>query len=216
MHSCLASCSVVRTADSRQGTTHKKSAMTKMGGGRYRLISRPLFIGSARQTATVEIPALNGTLASARSRQPTGSSGRRHTGRLGFKSMSSPGPGFPSHVDTRLVPSQRLRGLAGPVGCRCPGCSVRRYAAWLRSAESCPPPCSGRLMNQAAGWRGASMSIHVYQHRRSLARRSSGTMAHLSARLQVRPVVRLVVARSMVRLVARPVYLRRSPAAPGP
>ncbi len=38
----------------------------------------------------------------------------------------------------------------------------------------------------------------------------------LSARLVVRPMVRLVVARSMVRLVARPVYLRRSPAAPGP
>ncbi len=66
-------------------------------------------------------------------------------------------------------------------------------------------PCSGRLMPPAAGWRGASMSIHMYQHRRSLARRSSSTMAQLPARLVVRPMVRLVVARSMVRLVARPV-----------
>ncbi len=115
-----------------------------------------------------------------------------------------------------LVPSQRLRALAGPVGCRGPGCSVRRYVAWLRSAESGARPCSGRLMTPAAGWRAASMSIQMYQHRRSLPRRPSGTMARLSARLIVQPVVRLVVARSMVRLVARPVYLRRSPAAPGP
>ena len=87
----------------------------------------------------------------------------------------------------------------------------------LRSAESGPLPCSGRLMTPAAGWRGASMSIHhMYQHRRSLARRSRGTMAQLSVRFVVRPVVRLVVARPMVRLEARPVYHRRSPAAPDP
>jgi hypothetical protein len=66
----------------------------------------------------------------------------------------------------------------------------------------------------------AVMSIHMYQHLLSLARRSSGTMAQLSAllvvRRQARPVNQLAVARPMVRLVARPVYLRRSPAAPGP
>jgi hypothetical protein len=50
-------------------------------------------------------------------------------------------------------------------------------------------------MTPAAGWCGASMSIHEYQHRKSLARRSSSTMAQLSARLVVRPVVLLVVAR---------------------
>jgi hypothetical protein len=50
---------------------------------------------------------------------------------------------------------------------------------------------SGRLMTPAAGWRGASMSIHMYQHRRSLVRRSSGTMAKLSARLVARPMVLL-------------------------
>ena len=94
--------------------------------------------------------------------------------------------------------------MFGPAVCR------------LRSAESGPQPCSGRLITPAAGWRGASMSIHMYQHRRSLARRSRGTMAQLSVRLVVRPVVRLVVARPMVRLEARPVYHRRSPAAPDP
>ena len=94
--------------------------------------------------------------------------------------------------------------MFGPAVCR------------LRSAESGPQPCSGRLITPAAGWRGASMSIHVYQNRRSLARRSQGTMAQLSVRLVVRPVVRLVVARPMVRLEARPVYHRRSPAAPDP
>jgi hypothetical protein len=93
--------------------------------------------------------------------------------------------------------------MFGPAVCR------------LRSAESGPQPCSGRLITPAAGWRGASMSIHMYQHRRSLARRSRGTMAQLSVRLVVRPVVRLVVARPMVWLEARPVYHRRSPAAPG-
>ena len=87
---------------------------------------------------------------------------------------------------------------------------------WLRSAESGPQPCSGWLITPAAGCCGASMSVHMYQHRRSLARRSRGTMAQLSVRLVVRPVVRLVVARPMVRLEARPVYPRRSPAAPDP
>jgi hypothetical protein len=41
------------------------------------------------------------------------------------------------------VPSQRLRALAGPGGCRGPGCSVRQYVAWPRSAESGPQPCKG-------------------------------------------------------------------------
>jgi hypothetical protein len=50
------------------------------------------------------------------------------------------------------VSSQWLLALAGPVGCRCPGCSVRRYVAWLRSAESGPQTCSGRFMTQAADW----------------------------------------------------------------
>ena len=90
------------------------------------------------------------------------------------------------------------------------------FCPWLRSAESGPQPCSGRLMTPAAGWRGASMSLHMYQHRRSLARRSRCTMAQLSVRLVVRPVVLLVVARPMVQLEARPVYHRRSPAAPDP
>jgi hypothetical protein len=105
-----------------------------------------------------------------------------------------------------------------------PACS-RRCVIWLRPAESGPQPCSGRLMTPAAGWRGASMSIHMYQRRRSLARRFGGTMAQpdthpptlLSFQLVTvaRPVVRLV-ARPVVRLVARPVHHRRSPAAPGP
>jgi hypothetical protein len=75
-----------------------------------------------------------------------------------------------------------------------------------------PQPCSGRLMTPAAGWRGASMPIHMYQHLLSLARGSNG----LSALFVARPVVRLAVTLPMVRLVARSVYLRRSPAAPGP
>ena len=54
----------------------------------------------------------------------------------------------------------------------------------------------------------ASMSLHMYRRLQSLARRSSGTMAQLSARIVVRPVVRLVVA--------RPVFHQESPAAPGP
>jgi hypothetical protein len=106
------------------------------------------------------------------------------------------------------VPSQRLLALAGPGGCRGPGCSVRRYVAWLQSAETGPQACSGRLMTPGAGWRGASESIHMYQHLPSLARKSSGTMAQLPAQLVARPVVRLAVARPVVRLavtVARPV-----------
>ncbi len=43
-----------------------------------------------------------------------------------------------------------------------------------------------------AGWREAPMSIHLYQHRRSLARRSRGTLAKLSVRLAGRPVVSAV------------------------
>ncbi len=56
------------------------------------------------------------------------------------------------------------------------------------------------------------ISLHIlvkplnYQHRRSLARRSRGTMAQLSVRLVVLPVVRLVVALPMVLHEARPVY----------
>ncbi len=118
---------------------------------------------------------------------------------------SSPTPSTRSTQDRsaslsllRLVPSQRLLGLAGPVGCSCPECLVRLYVAWLQSAESCPQPCSCQRMTPAAGWRGASMSIHMYQHwlSPSLALRSSGAMAQLSARVSLkkpsnsRPVVR--------------------------
>ena len=96
-------------------------------------------------------------------------------------------------------------GMFGPAVCSLAAVCRARTSAIQR-----------RLMTPAAGWRGASMSLHMYRRLRSLARRSSGTMAQLSARLVVRPVVRLVVALPMVRLVARPVYLRRSPAAPCP
>ncbi len=55
-------------------TLHQQHTI-RNGDGRCRLISRPRYVGSARQNAVVEIliEALNGTFASARSRQPTDS-----------------------------------------------------------------------------------------------------------------------------------------------
>jgi hypothetical protein len=68
----------------------------------------------------------------------------------------------------------------------------------LQRSQPGPRTCNGRLMTPAAGWRGASMSIPTYQHRRSLARRSIGAMSHAQP----------------IRSVARPAWFRRSPAHP--
>jgi hypothetical protein len=97
--------------------------------------------------------------------------------------------------------SQRLRALAGPGGCHGPGCSVQRYVGFgLPSPVPSRAVVASLLWLQAPG-RGASTSVHMHQRRRSAGLKVHGHDGAL-------PVVRLVVARPMVRvwLVARPVY----------
>jgi hypothetical protein len=88
----------------------------------------------------------------------------------------------------------------------------------LGSAESCPQSCSGRLMTPAAGSRARGLDVRPYVSA-SAARWPVGPAALWTVVGRSRcavPMVLPVVALPMVRVVARPVYHRRSPAAPGP
>jgi hypothetical protein len=123
--------------------------------------------------------------------------GPRHSSRLPGPEPSAAGPSR----------SRRMSrpGLFGPAVCR------------LRSAGSGPWSCSSRPITPAAGsWaRGLDARPHVVSA--SAARWPEGPAAQWrSSRPGSSLVVRLVAARPVVRLVARPVYHRSSPAAAEP